>query len=77
MTKSVFTEKYNKFREMLIERRKEKGLTQVQLAEMLKIPQPDVSRYEKGVRRLDLIEFLNIARTIGFDPHEFIDELEK
>jgi len=76
MTKSVFTKKYNKFREMLVKRRNESGLTQVTLANRLGIPQPDVSRNETGVRRVDLVEFLEIAKAIGFDPLEFIKELE-
>lgn len=77
MTKSVFTKKYNKFREMLVKNRNESGLTQTTLAKKLGIPQPDVSRNETGVRRVDLVEFLEIAKAIGFDPLEFIKELEE
>ena len=35
MTKSVFTEKHDRFRQMLVQVRKDSGLTQVQLAERL------------------------------------------
>lgn len=35
-----------------------------------------VSKYERGERRLDVVEFLEIARVIGLDPHELLRELE-
>jgi hypothetical protein len=32
---------------------------------------------ENGVRRLDVIEFLELARAIGFDPIAFLQKLDK
>ena len=75
MTKSVFTEEYERFRQMLIEARKERGLTQVDIAERLGKPQSFVSKYERGERRLDVVEFLEVAKAIGADPKAIIDEL--
>lgn len=49
----------------------------MQLAEKLKRPQSFVSKYESGERRLDLIEFLDLARSLQADPHSIIDELER
>jgi transcriptional regulator with XRE-family HTH domain len=62
---------------MLVAARKEAGLTQEQLAERLGWSQTDISKVERGVRRLDLIEFLAFGRAIGFDSREFIRRLEK
>lgn len=76
MTKSVFTEEYERFRQMLIAARKERDLTQVDIAERLGKPQSFVSKYERGERRLDVVEFLEVARAIGVDPKGFIDELK-
>jgi len=76
VTKSVFTTQYERFRKRLITGRKAKGLTQSQLAERLGKPQSFVSKYERGERRLDLIEFLEVAKTIGLDPKGLIDQLE-
>ncbi len=45
----------------MIERRKEAGLTQAALAEMLSKPQSYVAKYEKGERRLDVVEFVYFA----------------
>jgi hypothetical protein len=35
-----------------------------------------VSKYERGERRLDLVEFLEVAAVIGIDAHKFIKQLE-
>lgn len=77
MTKSVFTEEYQIFLKLLIEERKRAGITQTTLAERLEQSQPYVAKYEKGVRRLDLIEFLEIADAIGFNPFDFLGKLYK
>ena len=77
MTKSVFTEEYQIFLKLLIEERKHAGFTQTLLAEKLNQSQPYVAKYEKGVRRLDLIEFLEIADALGFNPFYFLSKLFK
>ncbi len=76
MTKSVSTAKYERFRKRLIAGRQAKGLTQAQLAGLLRKPQSFVSKYERGERRLDLVEFLEVAKAIGMDPKKLIDQLE-
>jgi transcriptional regulator with XRE-family HTH domain len=74
--KSLYERRQAAFTELLKKARKEAGLTQVDLAQKLRRPQSYVSKYERGDRRLDVIEFLEIARKIGFDPHELLRELE-
>lgn len=68
MPSSLHTDRYELFRNLLIEKRKEAGMTQADIAERLSKPQSYVSKYETGERRLDLIEFLDISEAIGFDP---------
>lgn len=77
MVKSTFSEKYALFRQLLIEARQKKGLTQSQVAETLNKPQSFVSKYESGERRIDLIEFLEVAQVLGVPPYEFLRKLEK
>lgn len=77
MPSSIFSEKYTVFREMLISCRKQADLTQQNLAEKLNKPQSFVSKYENGERRLDLIEFLEVAEALQFDVFEFIKKLQK
>lgn len=74
---SVFTKQYNSFRELLIKYRKDAGVTQESLAQELNKPQSYVSKYENGERRLDLIEFLEIAKALQFDKFQFISDLEE
>lgn len=75
MTKSVFTEKHDLFRQMLVNARGKSGLTQVQLAERLSRPQSFVSKVERGERRLDVVEFFEVAQALGIDPFAFLKEL--
>ncbi|MEH1894860.1 MAG: helix-turn-helix transcriptional regulator [Nostoc sp.] len=77
MPKSVFSEEYNRFRHLLIEARKAANLTQAELAAKLELPQSYVSKYERGERRLDVIEFLQVAQVLEIDPLAFIEELLK
>ncbi|WP_414564025.1 MULTISPECIES: helix-turn-helix domain-containing protein [unclassified Anabaena] len=72
MTSSIFTEQYGRFRELLVQYRQIRAITQAQLADVLNRPQSFVSKYESGERRLDLIEFLEISIALQFDPCELI-----
>lgn len=77
MPKSVFTPDYDGFRLLLIEARTIRGLTQLALAKKLGRPQSFVSKYERGERRLDVIEFLEVAQALGLDPPNFIRKLQQ
>ena len=76
MTKSVFTDQYQTFLSLLVKERKSAKMTQTQLAKQLKKPQSFISKYEKGERRLDVVEFLDIAKALGFDETNFIKRLK-
>ncbi|MGM3309440.1 helix-turn-helix domain-containing protein [Anabaena sp. WFMT] len=75
MSKSVFSKKYHRFRQLLIQARKVAKLTQSELSEKLSRPQSYVSKYERGERRLDLIEFLEVAEVLEVEPATFIKQL--
>lgn len=47
------------------------GLTQVQLAEKLGVPQSYVSKYERGERRLDYVEVRRICDRCGVNIEDF------
>ena len=66
--KSVHSAEQAAFCELMIEARKTAGLTQQDVAKRLKKPQSFVAKYEGGERRIDVVEFLKIARAIGADP---------
>ena len=68
MPKTVFSEHYPLLLELLTTTRKEAGMSQVELATRLGRPQPFVSYFERGERRIDVIEFYAIMRALGADP---------
>jgi transcriptional regulator with XRE-family HTH domain len=47
----------------------------MQLATKLSRPQSFVSKYERGERRLDVIECLEVAEALNVDPVRFIRKL--
>jgi transcriptional regulator with XRE-family HTH domain len=73
--KALYERSYAAFTELLKEERRNAGLTQAALAKKLRRPQSYVSKYERGDRRLDVIEFIEVARVIGFDVHDFLRKL--
>ena len=75
MRKALYERSYAAFTDLLKEERRKAGLTQAILAKKLRRPQSYVSKYERGDRRLDVIEFLEIARAIKFDPNEILSKL--
>ena len=52
-------------------------MTQVELADLLGRPQSFVSKYERGERRLDVVEFLEIADALGIKAAHIIEAVEK
>jgi transcriptional regulator with XRE-family HTH domain len=77
VTRATFTEKAERFRKLLVAAREESGLTQVQVAERLRKPQSYVSKIERGERRLDIIEFFELAEILKIDPIEFVQTLQR
>lgn len=75
--KSLYSGDYQRLLALLIKARKSAGVTQQDLAARLKRPQSFVSKYERGERRIDVIEFLQICRQVGADPIALIKVLQK
>lgn len=69
------TDAQKRFRELLVEARKDADLTQAELSSRLNRPQSFVSKYERGERRLDVVEFGEVARALGVDPVNFLARL--
>jgi transcriptional regulator with XRE-family HTH domain len=68
MSKSIRSPQHTKLRELLVAARKKAGLTQQDVADRIGRPQSIVAKYEGGERRLDVVEFLQIAAVLGADP---------
>jgi transcriptional regulator with XRE-family HTH domain len=77
MPRSSRSPRQARLQEILISRRAAAGLTQEEVAQRLRRPQSFVSKYETGERRLDVVEFVEVAEAIGFDVRTFISDLIK
>ena len=61
----------------MIAARKTAGMTQATLAVALCKPQSFVSKYESHERRLDVVEFVTIARVLGADPLPIVRAIDE
>ncbi|MGD0189088.1 MAG: helix-turn-helix transcriptional regulator [Roseiarcus sp.] len=68
MPKTLRSSEQYLFLELLRRARKDAGLTQQALADKLRRPQSFVAKYENGERRIDVIEFVALARAFGVAP---------
>lgn len=75
--KSVHSSEQQLLRELLIEARDKANLTQDKLARRLGKPQSFVAKYEGGERRLDVVEFIVIARAMDADPVRIVRTLAR
>lgn len=68
MQKTLRSEGHKALIELIVQKRKAAGLKQEDLAKALGQTQPWVAHLESGQRRIDLLEYVTLAKTIGFDP---------
>jgi len=72
LAKGFQNERYRLLIVELIRARKALRLSQTDMAARLRSHQQFVSRYETGERRLDIVEFVDVARALGLNPAELI-----
>jgi transcriptional regulator with XRE-family HTH domain len=75
MSKSVFTDAYVSIVERVVELRKSRGVSQVELAGRLSKTQQFVSKIERLDRRMDVLEFAVIVRALGDDPAKILADI--
>jgi len=73
MPNSLHSPAYEIFRRLIVQARRDAGLTQVEVAARLRKPQSFISKFERGERRIDVPEFVDIAEAIGIDAAMFIN----
>jgi len=69
MGRSVHSKPYKDLLALMIAARERAGLTQTELAERIGQTQSFVSKYERGERRLDVVEFVEFVNALGQDPN--------
>jgi transcriptional regulator with XRE-family HTH domain len=68
ISKSVHSSAQVAFCALMKETRRKAGLTQQDMADRLDKPQSFVAKYERGERRIDVVEFLGVAKALDADP---------
>lgn len=76
LEKSIYTGEYSTVIRLLRQSRDDAGLTQVDLAKRLGQTQSFVSKFERGDRRLDIIQLRTILSHLGVTLAEFVLRLE-
>jgi transcriptional regulator with XRE-family HTH domain len=77
MARTFTSPQHEVLRAFLVEKRKGAGLRQIDLAERLGRRQDYVSYVETGQKLLEVVELMEWADAIGFDPQEAIRRLKK
>jgi len=75
MEKTLRSPRHVRLVQLIVDKRKEANLSQADLAKAIGRYQSVVAAIESGGRRIDVVEFLDLAETIGFDPHEVLREV--
>lgn len=70
MARGIHDSRYRWMIAQLVQARKGQELTQDAVARRIGKPQQYVSRYETCERRLDVVEFLDVAKVLGVDGLE-------
>lgn len=76
MQKSLRTPRQQFLLSLLVKARKSKGLTQADVAAALGKPQSFVAKYENGERRIDVVEFVDIAAALGVSTVAILEQIE-
>jgi transcriptional regulator with XRE-family HTH domain len=75
MPKSLRSPLQRQLQDSLSALRKSKNLTQADVAQKLGRPQSYVAKYEGGERRLDVVEFIEVAYALEAEPSHLLAEI--
>ena len=68
MPKTIFGGDHRHMVDVLIQARRDSGLTQAELAARVGKDQTFISIVERGQRRVDVIEFIQLSKALDRDP---------
>lgn len=77
MPKAIHSARHRRLTELLITQRHAAGLTQTEVAHALGRHQSFIANIESGQRRLDVVEFLDLAAVIGLDAGAALADLRR
>lgn len=70
--KTIHQDRYSRLIGEMVKLRKDKKVTQTQLAQQLGKPQSYVAKIETLERKLDIVEFVDWCHAIGQSPSELL-----
>lgn len=73
---SIYLEQYQLVIHTLKEARIKQNITQEKLAQALNRPQSFIAKIESRERRLDVVEFVHIARLLSLNPEAVIKKIK-
>lgn len=73
---SIYLEEYQLVIHTIKEARIKQNITQEKLAQALNRPQSFIAKVESGERRLDVVEFVHIARLLSLNPEAVIKKIK-
>lgn len=73
--KTLRSRRHRAFCATLVTARKALKLSQHDVAARLKTSQTVIARIEIGERRVDVVEFIDLARVLHLDPREVLTQL--
>ncbi|WP_062737484.1 helix-turn-helix domain-containing protein [Kocuria turfanensis] len=77
MDKSISSQRHRQLARLLRELRIRTGMSQAEVAELIDEDQSFVSRYEGGLRRLDLVELEQVAFALGVPLRQIVELFEE
>ncbi|KAA1051713.1 helix-turn-helix domain-containing protein [Pseudocitrobacter sp. 73] len=72
---SIYSQEYQLVISTLRNSRLEQGVTQTTLAKAFGKPQSFIAKVENGERRLDVVEFIHLAKLLSIDPASVIKKV--
>ena len=75
MATTVFGPDHKHLVAVLVEARKASGLSQVELSKLVGKSQTHISNIERGERRVDVLEFIALARAMKMDALKLMSDV--
>ncbi len=76
MDKKIYRLRYKKFADLLKNERTCRHVTQEEMASRLGLTQTQISKIEKGHRRIDIIELIEYCKVSGISLTKFVKNLK-
>lgn len=77
MSKIGLAGKHRHLVAVLVEARHSSGLTQTQVAARVGMDQAIISNIERGLRRVDVLEFAALSQAMGVNPSQLLADVVK